>query len=267
MKKTLLIVAVLALTASCGWLGLKKQVANSDTDVEVGEVIEAAELETNQADSQETDYVVFEIERIDSVRYFAAKKDAPAPQAKPEAITDIEKAKEMLAGRVVWCEYDDEGKMRENPQGKFVYEMKSKGGKIWSDGHLDGLSFVAYYPQEDVMLLEGLHSDDISFDLTTGEDTESAGNPQYIIFSPSRKHRTNGIYSGQEFSIWFIQTKAGNNKYRKIIRLNEEFESATGDWLCDIGDVFWLSDTELYFFTGSPSNEYKPEMYCRLILK
>jgi hypothetical protein len=285
MKKAVLLFAIAALTASCGWFGQKKAAVDaSGTNVETGVIVAESSVDAEPPATGWHDIhdEAFDIERIDSVRYFAAKANAPAPpQVELEVITDIEKAKEMLAGRVFWGEWDDDAKViRETASGTYMYEMRAKNGEIWSDGHLNKYMFAAYYPQEDIVMLEEGDNDIDpkenlmmlqhyaiveSFDMTTGEGTYSVGIPDYNAYSPSRQYRTNNTFSGREGSWLFIQIKDGN-RYRKIIQLNDEFlNMANGVGLSKWSGEFWLSDIELYFIIEDLG--YEPPTYCRLILK
>jgi hypothetical protein len=267
MKSTLLILNLLALT-SCGWFGHGPQAAvddpvvqNLETVVAPGEETVAkvaVTAETIPAEEPETPVVEFEIVKIDSAHYFAAKRRAPTPLPTPEKITDLRQAKEMLAGLVRWVD----GIERED----IVDGLIARNGKKADEYHEEG-GFVAYYPQEDIVLLEGGHTSDVSFDLTTGETTGDAGNPENVLFSPSRLHRLNGWFGGQQCYTWFIQTKTGA-KYRKTVQLGKEFEAATGVWLCTLDDVFWLSDTELYFVTaGLVDHQWKEGLYYKVVLR
>jgi len=149
--------------------------------------------------------------------------------------------------------------------------MHFRNGKTYLYEHPEAF-FIAYYPQEDILLLEGEHTTDVSFNLTTGEETENVGNPEYIIFSPSKQYRLNGHFNGQECSSWFIQKKI-DGCYQKIIQIDSqreyeksEFEKRARIWFCDIVDVFWQDDTTLNFVTPIVDGK-EIKLYYQLTLK
>jgi len=270
MKKIVVLLSILALIAGSCKQAAKKQtettVENASTIVEDTELIEVQNTNGNS---------FFDIKKIDSETYFALKEEATIPTTNWETITDFEQAKKMLEGRVIWGIYDEEvGEIVENEKEKVVYKIVFRNGKIYSYEFPEAF-FIAYYPQEDILLLEGGHSSDISFNLTTGEETKDVGNPEYIIFSPSKQYRLNAYYEGQECSAYFIQKKIGEH-HEKIVQLTSlyekeksEFEKKTEIWLCHITNAFWQNDTVLNFITVVPDETGRQEikLYYQLILK
>lgn len=194
-------------------------------------------------------------QRLDSAKYFSLKQAALHSKIVIEKVTDLDLAKKMIGGRVVWGRYDqDSDGIRKDEGGDLACEITFADGKkhsISSEAY-----FISYYPQEDILLLEGGHTTDISFNLTTGASTEDVGNPDYIIFSPSGKYRLNGHYSGQESSFYFIEKKTEDG-YRKVIQLyspyfKTAFEEQTGIRLYYISNAFWQSDTILNIEASIP---------------
>jgi len=175
------------------------------------------------------------IREIDSMEYFSAKEKINIPEINREKITDLKRAKKMLKGRVVWGEGD---------WSNAVYNIVFRSGKTFPRDDYSEMLFVAYYPQEEILLLEGGHSSDVSFNLNTGEKTENTGNPDYIVFSPSQKYRLNGYHSGHEWVYYFIQEKT-DGQYQRIINLDDEFEVVTGFRINFILDAYWENDTTL----------------------
>lgn len=106
-------------------------------------------------------------------------------------------------------------------------------------------SFVAYFPEEDILLCEGGHSSDVSFNLSNGKEAEDIGNPDFIKTSPPKEWRLNGYFGGQECASYFIQKKI-NNEFVKVIQLDEAFEKLTKIWLCTVGESFWSDEKTLY---------------------
>ena len=269
MRKIAIILIALALIAvSCGQSNTKKQTETitEDTLTTVNQ-IELLEVQTVSEHPQ------LDVQKIDAKKYFAAKEKTNITKTNWEKITDLKQAKKILKGHVIWGN-DNEGKFLEDEQGDWVYKIVFRNGKIYSYEYPEAF-FIAYYPQEDILLLEGGHTTDISFNLTTGEETEDVGNPEYIIFSPSKLYRFNGHFGGQECSNYFIQQKIDGH-YQKIFQLNStyeqeksEFEKRADIWLCRIIDAFWESDTVLNFITVVPDETGLQEikLYYQLVLK
>jgi len=205
----------------------------------------------------------FDIQKIDSTTYFTAKENANIPEeTNLEKITDFEQAKKMLKGRVTWGKYDEKiGKYVENEQGEAVYKILFRNGKTYLYDDSYGIFFIAYYPQEDILLLEGGHCSDVIFNLTTGAKTDDVGNPENIRYSPSKKYRFNSYYSGQA-GVYFIQKKT-KTQYKTIIHLSEELRKTTDfiEYFIEyFSDAFWQSDTVLFFIV-------EDSLYYQLILK
>ena len=181
------------------------------------------------------------VEKIDSIQYHSEKEKVKYRQDEIKKITDFQTAKKMLKNIVFFNENDQNG------EAQAVLRIRFRNGKekVYTNDY-DYSYFVAYYPTEDILLTEGGHTTDISFNLKNGNETEITGNPDYIETSPSKLFRLNGHFGGQECSSYFIQKKT-ENEYEKIIQLDEEFEKQTKTWLCIMGDSFWDSDTMLFF--------------------
>ncbi len=169
---------------------------------------------------------------------FDRQRKQTAPNKPIQKITDFKIVQEKLKGIVLFEELD--GNL-------FIKKINFRNGNT-TDGsyQLDECSFSAYFPSEDIILLECGHTTDRSFNLKTGEETYDVGNLNYVTTSPSGKYRLNKIFEGQECFNHFIQEK-GNNSYKKILELNELFEKKTGKWLCVIEKEFWTDDHTLYF--------------------
>ncbi|GLU44395.1 hypothetical protein [Allomuricauda sp. NBRC 101325] len=184
------------------------------------------------------------VEKIDSIQYHSEKEKVKFRKDEIKKITDFQTAKKMLKNIVFFNEND------QNEEAQAVLKIRFRNGKenVYTND-FDYFYFVAYYPTEDILLTEGAHTTDISFNLKNGNETKITGNPGYIKTSPSKLFRLNGHYNGQECSSYFIQKKS-ENEYEKIIQLDEEFEKQTKVWLCIMGDSFWGSDTILFFTTA-----------------
>lgn len=177
------------------------------------------------------------IEKISSEQFYAAQQHAKAN--KPlEKITDFKTVQEKLSGIV---EFENQ----ENYLGIKKINFRN-GPAVKNEVDLSECSFLAYFPSEDVLLLECGHNMDVSYDLTTGKSTYEIGNPSQVTTSPSGKYRLNKIYEGQECFHHFIQKKK-NGRYEKITELNDIFERKNGKWLCVVEKEFWSDDQTLHF--------------------
>ncbi|MDR1199973.1 MAG: hypothetical protein LBK94_13355 [Prevotellaceae bacterium] len=267
MRKVGIMLSVLALIASsCGQTTKKPTAKNGITVEEVQETVVEQEKSNSMVNQ------LFDIEKIDSVKYFALKRNADSQKIALEKIDDLEQAKKMLTGRVIWGKYDDEAqKMVEDKQGKYVYKIEFRDGKTISYDYPE-FEFIAYFPQEDVLFIAGEHYSPMICNLTTGEETDEVGDPENRCYSPSKQYRFNEYYSGQ-VDIYFIQEKS-EEKYKTIIELDLSVDSELNKLMGSVpvesfADVFWQSDTILnfvalcYFYEG---NKYE-KFYYQLILK
>ncbi|UQB69679.1 hypothetical protein [Epilithonimonas zeae] len=201
-----------------------------------------------------------EVEKIDSLEYhhFAVKKNIN--KKKLTKITDFNQAKKLLKGIVEFNDNSEDGDQ------SAVEKIHFRNGKEYGNtNEYDYYFFVAYYPEEDILLCEGGHTTDISFNLKNGKETEETGNPDYINFSPSGKFRLNGHFGGQECSSYFIQKKIED--YVKIVQLDEEFEKLTKVWLCIVGESFWVDDNTLFLTEASNFGKAKKFFKVKIIEK
>jgi len=193
------------------------------------------------------------VEKIDSLQYYSVKKKT-APKKKIIAkITDINEAKKLLKGIV---EFDENKDLGANPGVKKIHFRNGK--KYENNGDFDYFSFIAFYPEEDILLCEDEASSDISFNLKNGKGTEETGNPERMNFSPKETFRINGSYDGQECMEYFIQKKI-DGEYQKIINFEDEFKKKTTITLCNIRDGFWID--EYTFFLEKYDFDYETRKY------
>lgn len=222
------------------------------------EVIESAQVvkKIEKSDTlKKKIYYSIEVQEIDSVKYNLVRQNSELTNKKTIKISDFETAKKMLKGVVFFNDNDEDGETAA------ILKIRFRNGKenVYTD-EIEHFYFVAYYPSEDILLCEGGHTIDISFNLKTGQETEETGNPDIIDFSPKEKFRLNGYFGGQECYSYFIQKKI-NDQFVKIIQLDEEFEKLTKHWLCTIGESFWNNENTLYlvetgFEENGPSKHY-----------
>lgn len=211
----------------------------------VKEIIDSTEIEKA---SEPVSYNL-SVEKIDSVSFFKVRNSVNPKIKYLEKITDFKTAKHLLKGIV---EFDDSEKYGDAPA---VKKINFKNGtSLDNQNDFYEAYFIAYFPTEDILLCEGGHSTDVSFDLKSGKQTEETGNPNEFIFSPKNTVRLNSHYGGQECSAYFIQKKS-NNHFEKILQLDKEFEKVTGLWLCTVAEAFWADENTLYLSETNNADE------------
>ncbi|MDR2234991.1 MAG: hypothetical protein LBE92_02610 [Chryseobacterium sp.] len=235
MRKNLLVFSLtVVLLQSCFKKKEEKVTIQTKTETKTFDSIQ--ESKTIVKDIQ---YSV-QVETIDSVQFHAAQLKSAYPQEKFEKIEDFTEAKKLLKGVVEFAGKDEDG------ESQAVKKIRFRNGTVFQDENdFDGSFFVAYFPKEDILLCEGGHTTDMSFNLKNGQKTEDTGNPDLIVTSPGKEFRLNGSFGGQKCFFYFIQKKIGN-EYVKVIQLDKEFERLTGIWLCIIGKSFWADEKTLY---------------------
>lgn len=202
--------------------------------IEITEPSQKEEVSIVKPDLRNTHII---IEKINKDQWHSAKQREKV--SKPaEKITDFKTVQKQLAGIVDFSEA--EGYMGIN---KINFR---NGTLVQNEEQLLECSFAAYFPAEDILLLEGGHTTDVSFDLGTGQSTYDTGNPGLATVSPGGRYRLNKVFEGQQCFEHFIQERR-QGKFKKIARLNEIFEKKTGKWLCVIEKEFWTDDHTLYF--------------------
>lgn len=178
-----------------------------------------------------------QIEKINAAAFQSAIQQEKRSK-KPEKITDFKLVEKQLAGVVDFKELD--GYLLVN---KINFRNGTSSG---NKDQLEECTFVAYFPSEDILLLEGGHTTDVSFDLKTGQKTYDAGNPDLVITSPSGKYRLNRVFEGQECFYHFIQEKK-NGRFQKVFEFDKTFKKDFNKWLCIIEKGFWTDDNTFYF--------------------
>ncbi len=243
-KLPLLVVLSLIGLVSCD----QKQKSNPGNPTTV--ITESSTKEAETVVKHDPDAISIAIEQISSDQFYSATRYAKV--SKPaEKITDINIVQKQLSGIVDF--------RKEGDSTLYINKIHFRNGTILeNDGECSYCSFVAYFPTDDILLLEGGHMSDASFDLGTGQETEDAGNPELATESPNSKYRLNKITEGQECYEHFIQKKQ-KGKFQKIADLNKLFENKTGKWLCVIEKEFWVDDTTLYFKLFVDEKEYQKE--------
>lgn len=181
----------------------------------------------------ETDYT-FQVETIDSAQFHAFKKSAKISSNPIKKVTDFEIVKKLLKGIIEFEELDSYPSIK---------KIHFRNGTSWESGNDEDL-FIAYYPEEDIIGLEGGHSSDLSFNLKNGKPIEETGNPDHIKTSPNKTFRLNGFYDGQECITYFIE-KNINDAFIKVIPLSEELNKGRKMNICSAQEGFWIDDNTL----------------------
>lgn len=230
-KKIPVIIALSVIFAACAQEG--KPIEEKPSP----EVLTTIPTEAKSALTEDPQPATITIEKIDATQYNAAKQQAK-PNKPVEKITDFKTVQKQLAGVVDFIEMD--GYLG-------IKKIKFRNGTSSDEkDQLDECSFVAYFPAEDILLLECGHTTDRSFDLSTRKETYDTGNPDLVTTSPTGKYRLNKIFEGQECFDHFLQEKK-QNKFQRISDLNKIFEKQFNKWLCVVEKEFWTDDYTLYF--------------------
>lgn len=218
---------------SCRGASEKTVTATVPTDT----IAQTATAEQKDTIKPEPQGIRVSIEKISADQFAAANTHAKANKPILK-ITDPELVQKKLAGILEFKDNDDYlGIKRINFR---------NGASSGDKEEFEEYSFMAYFPTEDILLCEGGHTTDVSFDLATGEETYEVGNPDLVTTSPNGRYRLNKVYEGQECFYHFIQKKE-KQKFRKVIELGELFEKETKKWLCVTEREFWTDDFTLYF--------------------
>lgn len=231
--KLFLAVILIIVFHSC--IKEKKSEHKNQTNVEIQKPVDSTNSVLVETSVDPLHYSIA-VEKIDSLQYYSIKKKTAPKIKKLLKITDFKEAKRLLKGVVDFDENPDFG---DNPAVEKIHFRNGK--KYVKSSDFDYSFFIAYFPEDDILLCEGGHSTDVSFNLKTGQETEETGNPDVFIFSPNETFRVNGSYDGQECSGYFIQEK-NNGVYHKIINLEDEFKNQTSMMLCYIQDGFWTDE-------------------------
>jgi len=179
---------------------------------------------------------VIDTTRIKKTHYNKLFKTAYKQQSKPKKIGNLDSIKTILKNRVEWG--DD---TNEYERDDFIKSITTETGQKLrlndiSNDYGFNKGWSGYYPEYDILLLEGGHSSDMAFSIKTGETDITIGNPEYMIASPKNTYRLNGTYSGQECVLYFFQKK-----------VNGEFTYLTDFFFCLFKEFYWISETKFIY--------------------
>ncbi|CEN49684.1 conserved hypothetical protein [Capnocytophaga canimorsus] len=200
-----------------------------------------------------------EIHQISEKEFHTAQSKATKSDSIPK-ITNFAQAEKLLKDIITFQKYEE--------RWLFPQEIRFRNGTKLDTIYdlLNEIGFAAYFPTEDIVLFEGGHSSDVSFNLSNGKETEEVGNPDYVIASPNNRVRLNGFYGGQECVFYFIQ-QYKNGQWQKTINLDHIFEKITTKMLCNLS-AFWADDTTLYLAYPNYDEQGTMEfIHYKIILK
>ncbi|WP_075342427.1 SH3 domain-containing protein [Tenacibaculum agarivorans] len=193
---------------------------------------------------------VLNIQKIEREKYTTLLKKAHKETPKLVKIGTLDAVKTTLRNRIDWVtEFKDSTYAREDVIKSITLH---NGKKLLVNNLSDEIGFAegwsGYYPEFDILLLEGGHASDVSFNIRTGETTLTTGNPEYIVYSPKKKYRLNGYHSGQECISFFLQIRKGNT-YEYVTKFNDNLE------LCTYEEFFWINDQEFIYQIKNYTND------------
>ncbi|MFK8375942.1 hypothetical protein [Capnocytophaga canimorsus] len=254
---------LLLFLCSCDFSSKKKQ--ESKESVSNNEIYES-EASNNDSITEVTYIKSFfnedlplEIHQISEKEFHTAQSKATKSDSIPK-ITNFAEAEKLLKDIITfrkdrdWTHFPQEIRFRNGLKLDTIYDL------------LNEIGFAAYFPTEDIVLFEGGHSSDVSFNLSNGKQTEEVGNPDFVVASPNNKVRLNGFYGGQECVFYFIQ-QYKNDQWQKTIDLEGVFEKITTKMLCNLS-AFWADDTTLYLAHPNYDEQGTMEfIHYKIILK
>ncbi len=193
--------------------------------------------------------------KIDSAKYSQLLKKASKKTYKPKKIGNLDSIKTILKNRVEWMtksDWDDDfldvPKSITTANGqKLLVNRETYFDTEFAEG------WSGYYPEEDILVLEGGHSVDVSFSIKTGGHYLTAGNPQYIVPSPKGTYRLNGLFSGQDCIDYFFE-KRENGQYTYLAEFGDLYNA------CEFKEFYWLNENEFIYKKMDYSTDSKKEI-------
>ena len=202
---------------------------------------------------QTKDSLVFE--EIDSVLFQSTLELLDTSQDLLPCITDQGLAELALKDRI-----------RMNKNG-LVEALYFSNGKSLSKLNQDYFSFIAYYPTEDILVCEGGHTCDVTFNMRNGAGTEATGNPAYMVRNQEGSYQLTGAFGGQECVSYLIQ-KNSDTGYVNILDIGWGDENRETPDICLIDAAYWGQEKQLFIYAQIFDNKIqRPRMaYYRLTL-
>ncbi len=185
------------------------------------------------------------IKQIDKVTYTALSQRASKEIHTPKAIKNLDSIKMILKNRVDWASESETAQYLVSNAVKSI-RLANELKVSFNIGCVDfGFSqgHSGYYPEDDILVLEGGHGTDVCFSLKTGETELTIGNPEYMVSSPNNSYRLNGYFGGQECISYFLQKKE-NGKFVYLTELNNDLD------ICIFKTFYWINETTFIYTTG-----------------
>ena len=197
----------------------------------------------------ENSITIAEISKLQFVEFL---NNVQKPVRNLKKMSNLDSIKTFLKGRVDWFTGVDEfGLQREDAIKSITTENGQQliiNQRSNDYGFAQGVS--GYYPDYDILVLEGGHSIDVSFSIKTGGTYETIGNPEYIITSPKQTYRLNGFFGGQECITYFFQVKEGAD-YTYLTEFNADID------LCLFKEFYWISENEFIYIDNNTEAYFK----------
>ncbi|QXP54141.1 SH3 domain-containing protein [Cellulophaga sp. HaHa_2_1] len=192
--------------------------------------------------TKQTNNDLVQIEKIEKSEYFKLLKQANKINSKTKKISDLDSVKIILKNKVEWF---SESEMKNAIVNNAIKSITlTNGRKLLFNINVVDFGFLeeysGYYPEYDILVLEGGHSSNVCFSLETGGTEQSIGNPEYIIPSPKDSYRLNGSFGGQTCISYFFQKKI-NGKFTYLTEFNTEVES------CSFKEFYWINENTFIY--------------------
>lgn len=225
---------------------LRKEFWNGESFVEFPEKNE--DYNTAAKEIKLNDNYSATLRQIPRSEYIIRKWESPHQQHPPyKAVTDSCKAKEMLRKQVKEIEVQEDGYTRPALEITFKDGIKKK-----LDWFKWDYSFIAYYPEVSILVLNDEAGGDYSLDLNDSIN-ERVGNPRYYAIAPDKELRIAGLYPGgaADGMEYFLEAwNASKRKYEYVESLSFPYSEG---W-------FWRNNSKVLFIDNSGGSDYCYEM-------
>ncbi|MEP2278346.1 SH3 domain-containing protein [Maribacter sp.] len=188
---------------------------------------------------------------INKIEYFKLLKNVDKTIYRPIKIENLDSIKSILKNRIEWVTEFSEDEYEREDAIKSIFTDNGQKLRISQIGNDYGFSegHSGYYPEYDILLLEGGHSSDMCFSIKTGETDLTIGNPEYIIPSPKNTYRLNGSFGGQECISYFFQ-KRDNEKFIYLTKFGWDYD------ICEFEEFYWINENEFIYRKKYHKEEY-----------
>lgn len=204
------------------------------------------------------------VRHIPKSEYFIRKWESAHLQNKPyKAIKDIPQARKALSKYVKEIsEQDAEGYISTSLEIKF-----KDGTKQIREGYNWEYSFVAYYPEIQILVLNNEADGYEPIDMNDSTNKERVGNPYYYSESPDRQLRIAGYYPGgaADGMYYFIERwNKSKKKYELIADLDFTNKNGTFYFTYTTGWLWSVTGKALFkIHLGHDHNYYEMEVIAK----